>query len=572
MYVRIVTATMLCLLLAACTTTGGKQTASPAPSLPPPALDQMNEKFLYLAAQDAIRQGNTELAARFLRALTQKEPDARLPRLQLADLLLRMDQYDAALKHIDKAMEGLDINNVRSDEDAEPFLLYTRILAGMDRREQALDMLDTLLTRQPELLEARLLQVRLLASMGRNYEAYQAIRDGIRIKDAPALRSIHADLLIRDGKPAAAEKELKTLLKMAPDEESAVLTLSRLALQQRNTAKAEMILKEFIATHPRAMLSRNALGRILVQNGRLAEAIEIYRDLVRDTGNDAEIASALGLLYYQNQQFDMAAEQFRKIVEANPDDDANRFYLASSLEAMKKGDEAEALYRQIKPASRAYVDAQLRLAGIELGAEKLDAAKKRVRAVLKEHPDAANAYALLSGIYLIRKEYRKLLDETEAALRLPSIPPRLFFNRAIAFETFKQYSDVEDMLKKMLRIEPGNAEALNFLGYTYAEQGIKLDEAEELIKRALAERPDDGYFLDSLAWVHYKRGDYAEAIRVQLRAVGQTPDDPVINEHLGDMYWKNGEQDKAREQWQKALELKHDKPDEIRRKLQEGMH
>lgn len=571
MYYRILVTTTLCLLLTACTTTG-KQTASPAPSLPPPALDQMNEKFLYLAAQDAVRQGHTELAIRFLRALTRKEPDARLPRLQLADLLLRMNQHEAALKHIEKAMEGLDINRVRSDEEAKPFLLYTRVMAAMNRHEKALETVDILLTRQPRLLEARLLQIRLLASMNRNYEAYQSVRDGLRIEDSVPLRSIHADLLIRDGKTAAAEKELRALLKIAPDEEQAILTLSRLALQQRNTAKAEMILKDFIATHPHAMLSRNALGRILVQNERLEEAIEIYRDLVRDTGNDAEIVSALGLLYYQSQQFDMAAEQFRKILKSKPDDDANRFYLGSSLEAMKKEGEAQELYRQIKPDSRAYVDAQLRLAGIELGNEQLDAAEKRIKAVLREHPDAGNAYVLLSAIYLVQKEYRKLLDETEAAMSLPAISPRLFFNRAIAFETFKQYSDVEDMLKKMLLIEPDNAEGLNFLGYTYAEQGIKLDEAEKLIRRALAERPDDGYFLDSLAWVHYKRGEYAQAIKVQLRAAKQVPEDPIIRDHLGDMYWKNGEQAKAREQWQKSLELKNEKPDEVRRKLQEGLH
>lgn len=569
MHYRLHTLAISCLLLAACTT--GKQTAAPTPSLPPPALDQMNERFLYMAAQDAIRQGNAELAIRFLRALTEKEPDARLPRLQLADLLLRMNRYNEALEHVEKAIEGLDIKAVRTDEDARPFLLYAQVTAAAGDPDNALDNLDTLLAKQPRLLDVRLLQIKLLASEDRNYEAYQSIKDGIRIEDSPALRSIHADLLIREGKLDAAEKELKTLLAMDPDEESAILTLSRLALQQRNVIKAEEVLKDFIATHPHAMLSRNALGRLLVQNNRLDEAIEIYRDLVRDTGNDTEIVSALGLLYYQNQQYDMAAEQFRKILKSDPDDDANRFYLASCLEALEKTEEAQELYNRIQPSSRAYVDAQMRLAGIELGNEQLDAAKKRIKSVLKRHPDAGNAYALLSAIYLVQEKYRQLLDETEDALRLPAIPPRLFFNRAIAFESFKQYSDVEDMLRKLLRIEPENAEALNFLGYIYAEQEIKLDEAEELINRALVERPDDGYFLDSLAWVYYKRGDYDKAVAIQLRAIANTPGDPVLHEHLGDMYWKQGEKKKGREHWQKALDLEHSEPDKIRRKVKEGL-
>lgn len=557
-------------LLSACG--GPKQIAKDEPSLPPPALDQMNERFLYLAAQDAIRQGQRELAVRFLSALTEKEPEERLPHLQLADLLLGLNRYEQALKHVEKAIEGLDINEVASDEDSKPFLLYAQALAATDNHDKSLDTLEKMLNRRPELLDVRLLQVRILANLKRNFEAYQSIRDGIRVADSASLRNIQADLLIREGNLDKAEAELLRLLELAPDEESAAITLSRIALQQNNSAKAESILRDFIASHPRAMVSRNSLGRILVQQGRLDEAIEIYRGLVRDTGNDVEVSSALGLIYYQNQQYAEAAEQFRNILKLAPNDDANRFYLASSLEALDQRKEAETLYRQIDPESRVYVDAQLRLAGIELGNEQFDAAMKRIKAVLKKHPDSANAYMLLSGIYLIEKDYRKLLDETEPALRLPVILPRLLFNRAIAYEFFKRFEDVEAMLKQLLKIEPDNAEALNFLGYVYADQGIKLDEAEKLIMRALEQKPEDGYYLDSLAWIHFKRGQFDKAVAVQKRAIEQISDDPVIREHMGDMLWKQGKHQEARSQWQESLDLKHDSPEVIQRKLEEGLN
>jgi Flp pilus assembly protein TadD len=100
-------------------------------------------------------------------------------------------------------------------------------------------------------------------------------------------------------------------------------------------------------------------------------------------------------------------------------------------------------------------------------------------------------------------------------------------------------------MRKAIELNPQNAPALNYLGYTWAEMGVQLDEAEKLIVRALKIEPNDGFFIDSLGWVYFQRGEYAKAVEQLERAVELTVDDPVIIEHLGDAYEKIGRTEQA---------------------------
>ena len=109
-------------------------------------------------------------------------------------------------------------------------------------------------------------------------------------------------------------------------------------------------------------------------------------------------------------------------------------------------------------------------------------------------------------------------------------------------------------MKKVIRIDPENASALNYLGYSYADLGIRLDEALTLLKKAWAIRPDDGYITDSLGWVYYKMGDMDKAVKYLEKAAGLTSFDPTITEHLADAYKKSGNRKKALETYKKALE------------------
>ena len=108
-------------------------------------------------------------------------------------------------------------------------------------------------------------------------------------------------------------------------------------------------------------------------------------------------------------------------------------------------------------------------------------------------------------------------------------------------------------MKKAVELNPRNASALNYLGYTYAEMGVRLQEAEELILKALKIAPNDGYYIDSLGWVYYQKGNYPKAVVELERALSLVIDDPVVMEHLGDAYEKAGRLEEALRQYHRAL-------------------
>jgi len=122
-------------------------------------------------------------------------------------------------------------------------------------------------------------------------------------------------------------------------------------------------------------------------------------------------------------------------------------------------------------------------------------------------------------------------------------------------------------MEKVIALDPKHATALNYLGYTFADRNMRLPDAEKLILRALEVRPEDGYFLDSLAWVHFRRGDYPRAEEGLRRALKLVPDDPVILEHLGDALQAQGKDEEAADIFEKAIAKGHEKPDEVAEKL-----
>jgi tetratricopeptide (TPR) repeat protein len=559
------------LLLGACTTMQQRPAEEAAPAPHSSSLKERSDTFLYLAAQDAIHQGQYELAIQLLTTLVQKNPEADEPRMQLVELLLSVRRTKLAAGFLQPLLDKTPLAKGISDEQLHYHVLHARLLAADTRIDDAQDVLIRILQVKPELISARMLQVSLYAGQKRYDMAEAALQAGIRIDDSPTLRKAQAELFIRQQKYKQATRALNAMRRLSPDDETPVLMLGNLAIQRKDTAAAETLLRDFLATHPQALRSKNMLGRLLVQEGRTEEAIAIYHGLAHDTGDEPDIISALGLLYFQNKQYDKAADQFNKVLRDNPEDGGTRYYLGACLEAMEQPEKARAQYLQIGDKDPAWGDAQLRLAALDFSDRKFAMAEQRALAVLKQQPKMANGYMILSAIYLAQEKYRELLDSTDAAMGLPHLSGRLLLNRAVAQEHFKQYEAVERTLNRLLAQNPNDAEALNFLGYTYAEQGIKLDKAEQLIRRALSLKPNDGYHLDSLAWVYYQRGNYAKAVDIQTEALKSVPNDPIMHEHMGDMLWKLGHPRLARAHWEKVIQLGHKNPGALRDKISKGL-
>lgn len=239
--------------------------------------------------------------------------------------------------------------------------------------------------------------------------------------------------------------------------------------------------------------------------------------------------------------------------------------------------EAAETYRKVDPGSAYGWVARLRLADDYYDLGDVDAAISLLRGMSRERPERSDALIRLGNILRYEERYDESVDAYDRAIeRIGNIGRNdwtLLYSRGIALERAGQWERAERDLLKALEFQPEQPFVLNYLGYSWVEQGRNLDQARSMLERAVAQRPDDGYIVDSIGWALYKLGEYAGAVMHLERAVALRPQDPVINDHLGDAYWRVGRAGEARIQWHRVLGLAPE--DDLRRqidgKLKDGL-
>ena len=181
-----------------------------------------------------------------------------------------------------------------------------------------------------------------------------------------------------------------------------------------------------------------------------------------------------------------------------------------------------------------------------------------IKSYLVDRPESAQGWAALGDIYRMDSQFEQSITAYDKALNLNVGEGQvqqwfLHFTRGISYERLGRFETAEAEFLTALEINPDQAQVLNYLGYSWIDRGINLEEGTRMIKRAVELRPDDGFIIDSLGWAYYLRGDYEMAVEVLEGAVLKEPSDPTINDHLGDAYWKVGRRTEARFQWRHAL-------------------
>lgn len=262
--------------------------------------------------------------------------------------------------------------------------------------------------------------------------------------------------------------------------------------------------------------------------------------------------------FVANRARDAGEVFLRMALTLDPDHDKASLWLGSLLESTDREDEAMALYEDIKPSSDYIVSTKLSQANIWFSREKDDKAMEVFEAINASHPSFVTREAL-GRARLIRENYTDALPIYDALVKsmseeeIKDNTQPLYF-RGICHEREKQWANAEADFKRVLAIEPDNADALNYLGYTWVDRGENLTEAFAMINKAIKLEPNSGAIVDSLGWAHYKLGQYSEA-KVQLEnAVVLAPSSATIIDHLGDVYWKLGRYREAGYQWERALD------------------
>lgn len=281
----------------------------------------------------------------------------------------------------------------------------------------------------------------------------------------------------------------------------------------------------------------------------------------------AEALYGIGATLTRRGGEDLALVYLQLALYLQPNHPLALLSLADLYESVKKPQMAIKVYQRMPASSPLKRNAQIQLATNLDAADRSDEAIKILKEVTSDQPKDIEAILALGNIERGRKKFADCATTYSQAIdALPAGGDKnawvTYYYRGICEERSKQWNKAEADMRKALELQPEQPHVLNYLGYSWIDQGINLDEGMKMIKRAVDQRPDDGYIVDSLGWAYYRIGNYEEAVKNLERAIDLKPEDPTINDHLGDAYWRVGRTLEAKFQWAHARDLKPE-PEEL---------
>ncbi|MGJ4923348.1 tetratricopeptide repeat protein [Bradyrhizobium oligotrophicum] len=388
----------------------------------------------------------------------------------------------------------------------------------------------------------------------------------------PLFKDLHAGMILE---LAGKEKDAGTRFERAYKLDDSMLRITEAYAhwlsRNKDAAAATAIYEAFdkkLARHP------------LVQEGlRETKAGKKLPPLVDSPqAGAAEALYGIGATLSRRGGEDLALVYLQLALHLQPNHPLALLSLADLYETVKKPQMAIKVYERVPASSPLKRNAQIQLATDLDSADRSDEAIKILKDVIAQDPKDLEAIMALGNIERGRKKFADCAKTY--SLGVDSLPANndkansvYYYYRGICLERSKQWPKAEADMRKALELQPDQPHVLNYLGYSWIDQGINLDEGMKMIKRAVEQRPDDGYIVDSLGWAYYRIGNYEEAVKNLERAIDLKPEDPTINDHLGDAYWRVGRKLEAKFQWAHARDLKPEAEElpKIEAKIQNGL-
>ncbi len=492
--------------------------------------DPKNGELLDRAFLSLVVGGDIDEAVKLAERVAQSDKNDRVSRLVIGVTEIKRKQYPAARKDLAQSIRG-------PITDLTATLLSSWAMAGANDSKGAVAALDKL--------------------AGPDWYAI--------------FKELHAGMIYDfANNQAEAGKRLERAYKLDSSALRVVEAYGSWLSRNRPAGEALAVFEAFDKVLPRHPLVVEAMTKLkageklspLVSSAQAGAGEALYglgASLGRRGGED------LGLVYLQ------------LALHLAPNHPLALLSLADLYESIKKPDLAIGVYERIPQSSPLYRNAAIQMAANLDALDRGPEAEKHLDALIKQHPDDVEAIQALGNILRGHKKFAECADVYSKAVTAIGTPDKanwvVFYFRGICYERSKQWPKAEADLKKALELFPDQPHVLNYLGYSWVDQGINLDQGMDMIKRSVQQRPDDGYIVDSLGWAYYRTGNYEEAAKQLERAIELKPEDPTINDHLGDAYWRIGRTLEATFQWAHARDLKPDPDDlpKIEEKLKNGL-
>lgn len=515
-----------------------------------------NAMHAFLIGQLAYDAENSDEALRsFISASEYTDGPAPFLNTRLAELYLADGQLENALRETDKAIQA-------EPENVHFILLKAGILDALKRSQETPALYDKARHLSPQRLDTAVLSSNYYLSAAQPARALEILEAFVKAAPQDAMGWYFL------GRAADSQGHNARALAAFQESEKRDAQNATLAFETLRSLLKQKRLKE-------ARVSAAAIAKRDPQNPQLAQLVKQLNQgepgiqqslselnfLTQPLGDQIDARFRLSVVEIERRNFRDALTQLRVVLAAQPENAQARYYLASLFAGSgRKKESIQELYK-ISSDQELYVKSRTFAAFILRQDGDLKRAESAVREALAVEPGNRN---ILSYLVLILRD-AKNFEEAEELMRLTIEEDpkndRLLFNYAILLSDMGRDADSQRVIEEVLVLNPKHSDALNFLAYGLADRNQQLPRALELIQRALEERPDDGYYLDTLGWIYYKLGRFSEAEETLRRAAAVVTEDIVIQEHFGDSLVKVEKYDQAAEVYRNALERGRDQDD-----------
>ena len=494
-------------------------------------------------------------------------------------------RFDEALEAYEKAL--------LCDEQSEYISRNLAVLlVKLNRKEQAAKLLEQIVVNNPQDTENRILLARLYASMGLHDEAVAIYQELLKIKEDHDTLLMLGTLYAQNKEYDKAQNILNRLIKLEGDSYLAHYYLARLYREMQYFDKAAVSYQKALELNWSERLALE-IAEFYESRQQYEDAIALYRQVLEEDDTNELIRTRLVNLYLSMDENDKALAELWALKNLLPESHTVDITISRILLTQEKYDEAIDLLKEtlqqfpelaagnyllgmayyqkgdmenavkqlqsIKPEANVYEDSILVQTRILKDGDNLDGAIQLLEKELAKSSTRKPSFIIfLASLYRQKEEIERGREVYEQGMELFPDNVDLLYSYGIFLEKIKDQEQAMAIMQQVLNLEPDNAAALNYVGYTWADKNVHLEKAYEYIKKAVDLMPEDGYIRDSLGWVYFKMDDTDQAIIELERALEMVDSDPVIHEHLGDVYLHKGDEQKAISLFEKAYELYED--------------
>ena len=491
-------------------------------------------------------------------------------------------RFDEAFEAYEKAL--------LCDEESE-YLKHTLavLLLKMDRKSQAAYILEDIISNNPQDTENRIFLAKIYSSLGRNDEAMAIYKNLLETKEDHDTLLLLGSLYVQNREYDNAQTILNRLIQLDGDSYMAYYSLARLYVELKyydraaesyekalelnwferlayevaefyenhhEYNKAIPVYRRIIEEGETSDMAKTRLVNLYLTTGESDRALELLRELRTILPESHNVDMTISRILLNQEKYDEAIMILEDVLQTNPELTVVHYLLAMAYYRNNDNPKAEKQLESIPSESSLYEDSIF--IRVKILSES-DNHKGAIELLKQQIGDSVTRkpsfYILLASLYKENDDSERARKIYHESLKLYPEDVDILYNYGIFLEKTGSGKEAMSIMQKVIELDPDNGPALNYVGYTWADNNRNLKKALNYIKKAVELMPDDGYIRDSLGWVYFKLGDNERAIIELEKASEMVKDDPVIKEHLGDVYLQNNQAEKALGAYETSYDL-----------------